>query len=100
MVDLLAKRSADAKDFRVPLPGLRRIGTFVPVAEVGSSGSRVGTTLKFVRHEEKGAIQRPEIRLGGAGQAGPGIGEARPIAAQPFSEPTPIFISPLGEQRI
>lgn len=44
----------------------------------------------------------PEIRAGGGiGQAGPGIGEARPLAAQPYAEqPVPIFTAPLGEVRI
>lgn len=43
----------------------------------------------------------PDLRAGsGVGQAGPGIGEAKPLAAQPFVEPQTIYTSPLGEVRI
>jgi len=102
MVDQLTPKPADAKDYRAPVQGsLRRIGTLVPVTEVGPSGSKVGTTLKFIRHEE-GAVQKTEAGLGGAGQGASGFGEVRPIVAESFHQ-TPqvtVFEAPLGEQRI
>ncbi len=99
MIDALPEMPVDAKDFRAPQSRLRKLGTYVPVGEIGPDGS-VNRTLRFVPHEQSLTRLAPELRIGsGTGQAGPGIGEPRPIRPQSFVEPTPIFVSP-GEVRI
>ena len=96
MVDVLTP--ADAKDFRAPLPGLRRIGRFIPVEQAGPNGSMT-RTLEFVSYEEDGIAQEP--KLSGTAEAGPKIGEPKPIRPNSFTEPIPVFIAPVvGEERI
>lgn len=83
-------------------PGLRRLG----VGDTLPAGVATLIALEIRNRrqaEAKKALEGGDsTSLGGSGQAGSGFGEARPIRAQGFVEPTPIFISPgtLGEVRI
>ena len=98
MVDQLTPRPAGAEIWRPaqaepPIPLSRE---HVVDMTAGVSGlTRVKLSPTFIGRPA------PEIRAGsGTGQAGPGVGEARPLAAQPFAEQTTIYTAPLGEQRI
>lgn len=96
MVSEVKQVPADAKNFSAKPGVIRKIGTLVPASEVSPTGSLARRTLRFVPHE---APPAPEVGLGGVGQAGTGLGEPRPIGAESFVQPIPVFVSP-GEQRI
>lgn len=95
MVDVLTERPVGIETWRpaqtgVPIPLSRK---HVVERIEGVSG------LPRIRLDTPAFLGRPapELRVGsGTGQAGLGIGKARPIAPQPFAEPTPVFIVPGG----